>query len=90
MIAPSIKEGILFIYFLSDRIYGINWIFSRFPEETVKLASAYQRRFANPKSKIEDAMIYLSMANRISALILAYIFSAKRIVYTRFHPRRLA
>jgi hypothetical protein len=87
MIAPSIKEWILFIYFFSDRIYRINWIFSRFPKETVKIASAYQRRFANLKNKIEAAMIYLLMVDRISTLILAYIFSAKRIAYTRFHPR---
>jgi len=35
-----------------DRIYRINWIISRFPDETVKKASAYRRKLGKQFIKI--------------------------------------
>jgi len=35
------NEWILFLYYVFDRIYRIKWIFSRFPEETLKTESIH-------------------------------------------------
>jgi hypothetical protein len=81
-----IKEWIHFKYFLSDRINRMNWIFSRFPDETVKIASAWRRKFGNHMRENGNAMICRLIVKRSSALTLAINFSAKRIAYTRFRP----
>jgi hypothetical protein len=64
----------------------MNWIFSRFPDETVKIASACRLKFDKLMSGISDIMIYRQLLNRNSALTLSINFSAKRFEYTRFHP----
>ena len=75
-----------FYILLSDRINRINWIFSRFPDLTVKIASAFRRKFGNERSKTGNAMVYLIVVNRTSSLTLAINFYVKRIEYTWFHP----
>jgi hypothetical protein len=64
----SLKERILFKYFLSDRINQsslrftsarrINWIFSRFPPETVKIVSAYRRKLEALMTDAGDGLVY--------------------------------
>ena len=81
-----INEWILFYIIFLDRIYRINWIFSRFPYETVKTASDYRRESGNLLSEIGNAVFYLLIVHRSRALTLAIAFSAKRIANTRFHP----
>jgi len=64
----------------------MNWIFSRFPDETVKITSAGRRKLGNHMSEIEDAMLYRLIVDKRSVLTLTINFFAKRIAYTRFHP----
>jgi len=72
--------------FFSDRINRINRIFSWFPDETVKIACAYRRKFGNNMNHIKDAMDSRLKVYSDHALIVASPFSAERITYTRFHP----
>jgi hypothetical protein len=65
----------------------MNWIFPRFPDETMKIASACRLKFDNRLSEIGDAMVYHLIVNRIKALRLAIISTAKRIPYFQFHPQ---
>jgi hypothetical protein len=81
-----INEWILFKNYFFDRIYRINWIFSRFPDETVKTASAYRRKSGDLLSKIRNAAVCLFIMHRSGDLTLAITISAKRIANTRFHP----
>ncbi len=64
----------------------MNRMFSRFPDETMKIASACRRKLGNHISKIGNAMVYRLMMNGSGALTSAITYSAKRIAYTRFHP----
>jgi len=57
------KDWIHFKYFLSDRINRMNGILSRFPEETVKIASACRRKLENRMNEMRDAMFYLLLVN---------------------------
>jgi len=56
-------------------------IFSRFPEETVKPASAWRQKIGQ---YICRARAY--RAGKIKAYTTPLTISAKRIVYFRFHP----
>jgi len=41
----------------------MNGILSRFPEETVKIASACRRKLENRMNEMRDAMFYLLLVN---------------------------
>ena len=64
----------------------MNWIFSRFPDETVKITSASHRKFGTHMRKIEYARVYRQLLELNRAVIVAISLSAKRIVYSRFLP----
>jgi hypothetical protein len=78
-----IKEWIHFYF--SDRINRMNWILSRFPDETVKIASAFRREIGDLMREIANAVVFQQITDSNRALTLAISFSAKRIAYTRFH-----
>ena len=82
----KIKEWIHFKFYLSDRINRINWIFSRFLDESVKIASACRWKFCKLMSEFGDSLNCRLTVDRNSALTLAVNYSAKRFAYTRFHP----
>jgi hypothetical protein len=63
----------------------MNWIFSRFPDETVEITFDCRRKLGKHMGEIGDAMIYRLAVNRSSGLTQTIPFSAKRIVYNRFH-----
>jgi hypothetical protein len=55
----QIKEWIHFKYLLSDRINRMNRVFSRFPGDAVKIASACRRKLGSHMNEIHDAPVYL-------------------------------
>lgn len=73
-----------FIFF--DRIYRMNWIFLRSPEETVQITSAQRREFSNRMSKIKQAMVCRLKVEINSTMIVVITLSAKRFNHFRFLP----
>jgi hypothetical protein len=65
----------------------MNRIFSRFPDETVKTATAFRRSIGRYVTKIKDTL-FIDERNAIQIWdnTEASTFSAKRIIYFRFPP----
>jgi len=63
----------------------MNWNFPRFPDETVKIATAFRREIGDLMRGIGKAVVFQKIMDSNRALTLAISFSAKRIAYTRFH-----
>ena len=60
--------------------------FPRFPDETVKAASVWRRKLGICVKEIRRGLYYQLMVDIESSLTETTAFSAKRIVYFRFHP----
>ena len=61
----------------------MNWIFSRFPDETVKIPAANRWKFGTHILQVAYNTIYRTTVAINSSMML---FFAKRIAYCRFHP----
>jgi len=63
----------------------MNWIITRFPDETMKTTSACRLKLVSLMSVFVDAIVYKSEMISRTSMRLAMSFSAKRISYFRFH-----